>query len=466
MTAKDFSLTNIKNTVGRVLLAVSFLFPCTSLSAATDSLSVGTLPDGTEVMAEKHFFGKRIERFDPVPGLPQLCLRFVEKVPPLRQELGLYDVSRHRMMWRTEVDFAKDYYLPTRQGIILRSEKTACLLDEKGSVRWEVKKFQPVYADDRSGVVFGYPSSTSNDLKALSLSEGKSLWTAVLPHKNGWGEVMPLEDGRLLISADWICLLNPLDGTMSTHDVDNAAQSLKAPLTSPSAGVVFGGIVGGLLGGLIFGYMPYIVAVPAVGYISHLNSNFCYEDGRIYYADRRYLRCLSDKMRVIWEKELPKKASMSNIRIKEDTLFFENTGWGKDAKGSFHGNSRAYSMRYNRWDGTELSEKEALAEGDNLVYCYLRKPGEPRFTPRRLNAEEMKKQEVAYQIARPLSQEHVIIFRDKDYWIVDRAGNVLMHFTKPILQVEVIGNELVGLTDNNVIFQLGVNIQKERFGNP
>lgn len=29
--------------------------------AAKDSISIGTLADGTEFLAEKHFFGKRIE---------------------------------------------------------------------------------------------------------------------------------------------------------------------------------------------------------------------------------------------------------------------------------------------------------------------------------------------------------------------------------------------------------------------
>lgn len=65
--------------------------------AAKDSICIGTLADGTEFLAEKHFFGKRIERFDRVPDKLQLCLRFVETIPPLRQELALYDVSEHRM---------------------------------------------------------------------------------------------------------------------------------------------------------------------------------------------------------------------------------------------------------------------------------------------------------------------------------------------------------------------------------
>ena len=424
--------------------------------AAKDSISIGTLADGTEFMAEKHFFGKRIERFDRVPDKLQLCLRFVETIPPLRQELGLYDVSKHRMMWRTDVDFTKDYYIPTGQGVILQSGKSTFLLDEKGSICWEMKKFCPVYADVRNGVVLGYPKKKSSELMGVSLANGQNLWTSVLSHKGGWSEVMPLEDGRLLISADMICLLDPLTGKMLTKNTENFHPSYKQALIT-GTGVVIGGILAGAIGGAIIAYY-----MPADGYfLRHLNSNFYVDDGYIYYADCNLIRCMNDKLRVIWEKELPKKASMSRIYIQEDTLFFENTGWGKSATGGFYGDTRPYVMRYDRRDGTELSEREVLKDEENFVYCYLKEPDKPYFTPRRLTVEEMQKQKKngngVYQTDRLLSLTHRVIFCDKDYWIIDLAGNVLLHFTKPILQTEVMDNVLVGLTDKNVIFQFDLS---------
>ena len=431
------------------LLVASIL--ATSVSAR-DSISIGTFADGTEFMAEKHFFGKRIEHFDPVPGQPQLCLRFVETIPPLRQELALYDVSEHRMKWRTEVDFTKDYYIPTSQGVVLQSGKSTLLLDEKGSICWEMKKFRPVYADVRNGVVLGYPKKTSNELTGVSLTEGQKLWTSILSHKGGWSEVMPLEDGRLLISADMICLLDPLTGKMLTRNAENSRTSYKQALIY-GAGVVIGGVLAGAIGGTIVA-----CCIPAESYyLYHLNSNFYVDDGYIYYADRNFIRCMNDKLKVIWEKELPKKASMSRIYIQEDTLFFENTGWGENIKGDFYGDTRPYIMRYDRRDGTELSEREALKDEENFVYCYLKEPDKPYFTPRRLTVGEMQKQKKngigVYQTDRSLSLTHRVVFCDKDYWIVDLAGNVLLHFTKPLLQTEVMDNVLVGLTDQNVIFQ-------------
>ena len=435
------------------LLVASIL--ATSVSAR-DSISIGTFADGTEFMAEKHFFGKRIEHFDPVPGQPQLCLRFVETIPPLRQELALYDVSEHRMKWRTEVDFTKDYYIPTSQGVVLQSGKSTLLLDEKGSICWEMKKFRPVYADVRNGVVLGYPKKTSNELTGVSLTEGQKLWTSILSHKGGWSEVMPLEDGRLLISADMICALDPLTGKRLTRNAENSRTSYKQALIN-GAGVVIGGVLAGAIGGTIVA-----CCIPAESYyLYHLNSNFYVDDGYIYYADRNFIRCMNDKLKVIWEKELPKKASMSRIYIQEDTLFFENTGWGENIKGDFYGDTRPYIMRYDRRDGTELSEREALKDEENFVYCYLKEPDKPYFTPRRLTVGEMQKQKKngigVYQTDRSLSLTHRVVFCDKDYWIVDLAGNVLLHFTKPILQTEVMDNVLVGLTDQNVIFQFDLS---------
>jgi hypothetical protein len=148
---------------------------------------------------------------------------------------------------------------------------------------------------------------------------------------------------------------------------------------------------------------------------------------------------------------------MSRIYTQEDTLFFENTGWGENIKGDFYGDTRPYIMRYDRRDGTELSERETLKDEENFVYCYLKEPDKPYFTPRRLTVEEMQKQKKngigVYQTDRSLSLTHRVIFCEKDYWIVDLAGNVLLHFTKPLLQTEVLDNVLVGLTDQNVIFQ-------------
>lgn len=287
----------------------------------------------------------------------------------------------------------------------------------------------------------------------VSLTKGQNLWTSILSHKGGWSEVMPLEDGRLLISADMICVLDPLTGKMLTKSVDNYRSSSRQALINAGVEVVIGGVLAGLLGGTIVA-----CCIPAEShYLHHLNSNFYVDDGYIYYADRNLIRCMNDKLRIIWEKELPKKASMSRIYIQEDTLFFENTGWGENFKGDFYGDTRPYIMRYDRRDGTELSERETLKDEENFVYCYLKEPDKPYFTPRRLTVEEMQKQKKngigVYQTDRSLSLTHRVIFCDKDYWIVDLAGNVLLHFTKPILQTEVMDNVLVGLTDQNVIFQ-------------
>ena len=91
----------------------------------------------------------------------------------------------------------------------------------------------------------------------------------------------------------------------------------------------------------------------------------------------------------------------------------------------------------------------------------LKEPDKAYFIPRRLTVEEMQKQKKngigVYQTDRSLSLTHRVIFCDKDYWIIDLAGNVLMHFTKPILQTEVMENVLVGLTDQNVIFQFDLS---------
>ena len=427
--------------------------------AAKDSISIGTFADGTEFMAEKHFFGKRIEGFDLVPGSPKLCLRFSENNPSVQQELGLYDISSHRLKWKVDVDYKKDYYIPTSLGIILYSEKKAFLLNDKGDICWEMKKFLPFYADVQDSVVFGYPTKRSDELKGVSMSQGQNLWTAKISQKGGWSEVLPLENGEMLISSDKICKLNALTGKMRTVDIDNVHYNKKHAMIN-ALGNALGIGAGIALGG------PYIFTYTSteIPFFYQLNSNFCVNDDHIYYADRCRLLCMDDNLRIIWEKELPKKASISNIYIQEDTLFYENTGWGKNAEGFYYRDTRAYCMRYDRRDGTELSEKENLKEEESFVYCYLKEPDSPYFTPRRLTIEEINKKEKnkieVYRTYNILSLTHRLVSCGRDFWIVDMAGNALLHFTKPILQTAVVDNVLVGLTDQNVIFQFNLSSLK------
>ena len=55
-----------------------------------------------------------------------------------------------------------------------------------------------------------------------------------------------------------------------------------------------------------------------------------------------------------------------------------------------------------------------------------------------------------------LSLSHSLIYCDKDFYIIDLAGNVLLHFTQPIIQAELVDDVFVGLTDENVIFQFDI----------
>lgn len=424
-----------------------------------DSISIGTLADGTEFKVEKHFYGKYLDGFTLVPGKPQLCMRIGEKRSSMQQELGLYDISEHRMKWTIDVDYSKDYYIATSLGTLLFSDKKTYFLNEEGDICWEKKNFRPYFADVRDSVVLGYTSKKSNNLHGISMNQGKYLWVVGISQKGGWSEVLSFGDGNLIISSDKIIKLNARTGGMYTFDVDNMRQNNKGIWAAALGNAIGIGV------GMAFG-TGFFYTYPSKddSYLYQLNSNFCIDDKYMYYADRSMLYCLDYNLHTVWKQELPKKASASNIEIREDTLFFENTGYGRKINGHYYRDTKPYRMRYDRRDGTELSKRESVEDEEYYVYCYLKEPDKPYFTPRRLTYEEMNKLKKngvdIFRTYQPLSLAHSLIFRDKDFYIIDLAGNVVLHFSKPIIQAELVDDVLVGLTDKNVIFQFDLSALK------
>jgi hypothetical protein len=423
--------------------------------AARDSISVGTFLDGTEFMAERHFFGRHIDGFTPVPNRPQLCVRIGKNKPAVQQELGLYDVSEHRMRWTVDVDYSKDYYIATSLGVLLYSDMRTYFLNEEGDICWQKKRFRPYFADVRDSVVLGYDSKMSDLLHGVSMNNGKYQWAIGVAQKGGWREVLSFEDGHLLISADKIFKLNPRTGSHSAFDVDNRHYNNRGALLA-GLGTAIGLAAAVTVGtGFFYGYSP-----SEDSDLYQLNSDICLDDNCFYYADRSSLFCLDYNLHIIWEKELPKKASYSFLEIREDTLFFENTGYGKRADGYYYYDTKPYRMRFDRRDGRELSKREKLKGGVQYGYCYLKEPDKPYFTPRRLSVEAMNKQRKngvgVYRTYCSLSLSHSLIYCDKDFYIIDLAGNVLLHFTQPIIQAELVDDVFVGLTDENVIFQFDI----------
>ena len=133
------------------MLALILAMQVLAGQAARDSLLVGVRPDGTELWTEEHHFDKRIERFDVIPGTPQMCLNFVEKAGEGFGELGLYDVLERRLCWVSDFDFATDHYVMTSQGVVLQADKTTMLVDDSGRRVWE-SSFCPLYCDEESGM--------------------------------------------------------------------------------------------------------------------------------------------------------------------------------------------------------------------------------------------------------------------------------------------------------------------------
>ena len=448
----------------RLMLALILAMQVLAGQAARDSLLVGVRPDGTELWTEEHHFDKRIERFDVMPGSPQMCLNFVERSGEGLGELGLYDVLERRLCWVSDFDFATDHYVMTSQGVVLQADKTTMLVDDSGRRVWE-SSFCPLYCDEESGMLIGAKKASSKDLVGVSLADGKQRWKGKMAHWNGLNDVLHTEDGRLILASDQLGSINPRTGEMNVLNT-RTAYTRKGPSywNAAASTVVVAGLFGAVIGGAYAGAQARAVGAnvwtgshPVKYMLSGLSSNILHQDGRIYYADRTQLWCLDTHLTPLWQTTLPQTSSMSSISIEADTLFYVNYGVGNDYEGNQVEDTKAYAMAYDRQSGKKLYDFMPSTQ----ALSFLKDKAGDTFTPLTLTYNELSGEgadiENLYVIERQLGSDSYCIHSGYDYWIVDAAGHVKLHFKQPIVQTAWIGNLFVALNAGNSIFQFDLS---------
>ena len=448
----------------RLMLALILAMQVLAGQAARDSLLVGVRPDGTELWTEEHHFDKRIERFDVMPGKPQMCLNFVERSGEGLGELGLYDVLERRLCWVSDFDFATDHYVMTSQGVVLQADKTTMLVDDSGRRMWE-SSFCPLYCDEESGMLIGAKKVSSKDLVGVSLADGKQRWKGKMAHWNGLNDVLHTEDGRLILASDQLGSINPRTVEMNVINTRTAYKPVDKSYQNAVIGAALGGLIGGaLLAATRGGYTAYYSganfwtgAHPVKNMLHGLSSNILNQDGRIYYADRTQLWCLDTRLTPLWQTTLPQTSSMSSISIEADTLFYVNYGVGNDSEGNQVEDTKAYAMAYDRQSGKKLYDFIPSTQ----ALSFLKDKAGDTFTPLTLTYNELSGEgadiENLYVIERQLGSDSYCIHSGYDYWIVDAAGHVKLHFKQPIVQTAWIGNLFVALNAGNSIFQFDLS---------
>lgn len=446
------------------MLALILAMQVLAGQAARDSLLVGVRPDGTELWTEEHHFDKRIERFDVMPGKPQMCLNFVEKAGEVFGELGLYDVLERRLCWVSDFDFATDHYVMTSQGVVLQADKTTMLIDDDGRRVWE-SSFCPFYCDEESGMLIGAKKASSKDLVGVSLADGRRCWKGKMAHWNGLNDVLHTEDGRLILASDQLGSINPRTGEMNVLNTRTAYKRADKSFVEAAAATAIAGLIGGALFAatrsgsfaIYTGGNYWTGAHPVKNMLHGLSSNILHQDGRTYYADRTRLWCLDEQLTAIWRTTLPRTSSMSSLSIEADTLFYVNYGVGIDHQGTEREDSEPYAVAYDMRSGEKIYDFTPSTQS----LSFLKDKTEDVFTPLTLTYNELSGEgtniENLYVIERQLGTDSYCIHSGYDYWIVDAAGHVKLHFKQPIVQTAWIGNIFVALNAGNSIFQFNLS---------
>ncbi len=286
-----------------------------------------------------------------------------------KSSVTLFDMNRQKEKWHHEVKGKVSDAIPTDFGVVTIVGGKMQLLDlSSGIFKWDMN-IRPVYVADSLGLVLGYKGNSSSKLLCCDLRDGHVRWQGDVSIENsyGWDELLELPDGRLLVVADNIYVIDLLSGEIQKHEASTGYKQV---------GRIVADILGNVIAGAALGVMSYAlfprsgirVAVGMPYYepsvINHLSSNILCQDSSYYIADRYCLRAFNSKMEPSWEYKFPtEKSSKSLLFGNYGTVYMLNMGFGVRGSGETVKNSKPFISSFNSLTGepfffTPLSMKK------------------------------------------------------------------------------------------------------------
>jgi hypothetical protein len=340
------------------LLCGALLLLTAVSAAAQDTLIVGTKSDGTALKAIRYTFSKRIDDITLSAGGDYLCLSFrnaTKKRVKSTGELGFYDLTNHQFLWYRPFKFTNQEVRAVAAGVLTRTHVNTNIVlygRNDGVESWAYSLY-PVHISDSLGIMMGYKSANSKTLCITPLRYGGETWIMEVPHEYGWNEVHPLGNGKSLVVADNLHLINMLDGTMRTYKGKTGVSDTRAMLLKGLVAVVSVGVAA--LGAASSGGGYYYYYVPTgKDVITGLASNILVEDSCYFWADRNHIACLDTTLNTIWRTPIEHvKAARSALFRQDDKLYMVNYGYGM-ASGSRRKYGRPFIACYDANNGEEL----------------------------------------------------------------------------------------------------------------
>ena len=239
-----------------------------------------------------------------------------------KSRLYVYDLQGDSLVWYREYFWKKTRFSYSGDVVLEYTKpKTICRDVKTGKILW-TNNSDIFYVDDFGKFGLSFPSNalgSKNHLCAVSMIDGKKLWSKKVNPDYGFSQPIRLSDSTMIVQASGIHLVNLFQNgsgwevPSKTHYVNIAPIIVNTTLAVGLA--------------LLTGY--YYVPVTNSAFYTEISSNIWIEDTLIYFADREKISKINSMNgNIIWSNSLPQaKTSTSSIFIQNDNIYMLNFGY-------------------------------------------------------------------------------------------------------------------------------------------
>lgn len=276
--------------------------------------------------------------------------------------IAMIDLNNKSVKWSRNINYNNSE--TKQQGKYLffsEKKKNFCLDPETGNVFWENKN-NLYFIDPKLNIGVGYPvQSISNNLSAIDLSNGNTLWTKPVDRTRGWDDAYMLTDSVLLVAVNGIQALDLPTGN---------GWSYKAATSQKKIGQMVAANAAGILLGVLTGTVMYQTSPDEV---TEMVSNMLIDEGNsIVLASRDMISRVGNSGEILWSTPLPEKfTSKSSLFLKDSAVYMINRGYAF-YNGGFSMVGDPYLAAFNINDGsrrylTMIPEKKEFIRNFQVI---------------------------------------------------------------------------------------------------
>lgn len=221
--------------------------------------------------------------------------------------------------------------------------KHFCLEEETGNVLWE-NNYDFYYISPEQNIGLGYPKNqASNNLTAIDMTNGNSLWSKKIDRTHGWNDAYLLSDSVLLIAVNGIQAMNLHTGNGWTYQAKTSHYKVRGMIATNAVGILLGVLTGQL------------VVQTNPDEVTEMVSNMLIdEENNTILASKEMISRVNSQGEIIWSTPLPeKRTSKSSIFLKDSVIYMINRGYAF-YNGGFSKIGDPYIAAFNLQTGKKL----------------------------------------------------------------------------------------------------------------